>query len=180
MIGGYRRWFSEEPPGKSSGRLRQKLLPACTSLTPSSTFSEVMRLIRPSSSSSPQSPQVEPSGRRSHRFATADLLTSLYRPVRTKLTGSRTVTPALSTRWLDPAQVQLDHDREAGAGGAAFAAGLLFCHRQRVELTAEVDERHLPVLADFLHPADQHQVVPAVDLRVGGTAQRDAGVLKER
>src|ERR1700722_4737781 len=72
MIGGDRRWFSDEPPGKSSGRLRQKLLPACTSLTPSSTFSEVMRLIRPSSSSSPQSPQVEPSGRRAHRFATAD------------------------------------------------------------------------------------------------------------
>src|ERR1700722_1148080 len=72
MIGGYRRWFSEEPPGKSSGRLRQKLLPACTSLTPSSTFSDVIRLIRPSSSSSPQSPQVEPSGRRAHRFATAD------------------------------------------------------------------------------------------------------------
>src|ERR1700733_10965676 len=72
MIGGYRRWFSEDPPGKSSGRLRQKLLPACTSLTPSSTLSDVMRLIRPSSSSSPQSPQVEPSGRRPHRFATAD------------------------------------------------------------------------------------------------------------
>src|ERR1700728_3511437 len=72
MIGGYRRWFSDEPPGKSSGRLRQKLLPACTSLTPSSTFSDVMRLIRPSSSSSPQSPQVEPSGRCAQRFATAD------------------------------------------------------------------------------------------------------------
>src|ERR1700733_9239338 len=72
MIGGYRRWFSDEPPGKSSGRLRQKLLPACTSLTPSSTFSDVIRLIRPSSSSSPQSPHVEPSGRRAHRFATAD------------------------------------------------------------------------------------------------------------
>src|SRR5882672_10770801 len=72
MIGGYRRWFSEEPPGKSSGRLRQKLLPACTSLTPSRTFSDVIRLIRPSSSSSPQSPHVEPSGRRAHRFATAD------------------------------------------------------------------------------------------------------------
>src|ERR1700733_11100798 len=72
MIGGDRRWFSGGPPGKSSGRLRQKLLPACTSPTPSSTFSDVMRLIRPSSSSSPQSPQVEPSGRRAQRFATAD------------------------------------------------------------------------------------------------------------
>src|SRR5215471_19127700 len=87
MIGVYRRWFSEEPPGKSSGRLRQKLLPACTSLTPSSTFSDVMRLIRPSSSSSPQSPHVEPSGRCTHRFATGGLLTTLYCPVRTKLTG---------------------------------------------------------------------------------------------
>src|ERR1700722_4465255 len=83
MIGGDRRWFSDEPPGKSSGRLRQKLLPACTSLTPSSTFSDVMRLIRPSSSSSPQSPHVEPSGRRTHRFVTAFLLTNLYCPVRT-------------------------------------------------------------------------------------------------
>src|SRR3984957_1407629 len=80
MIGGDRRWFSNEPPGKSSGRLRQKLLPASISLTPSSTFSDVMRLIRPSSSSSPQSPQVEPSGRCAHRFATADPPSSLVPP----------------------------------------------------------------------------------------------------
>src|ERR1700742_43564 len=99
MIGGYRRWLSEEPRGKSSGRLRQKLLPACTSLTPSSTFSDVMRLIRPSSSSSPQSPHVEPSGRRAHRFATADLLTTLYYTVRTKLTAPLAVAPALT--WPD-------------------------------------------------------------------------------
>ena len=38
-----------------------------TSRTPSRTFSGVSRLMRPSSSSSPQSPQVEPSGRRCHR-----------------------------------------------------------------------------------------------------------------
>src|ERR1700759_4854576 len=96
MIGGDRRWLSEEPPGKSSGRLRQKLLPACTSLTPSSTFSDVMRLIRPSSSSSPQSPQVEPSGRLTHRLATADLPTSLYRPVRTDATVAGAAAPPLT------------------------------------------------------------------------------------
>src|SRR6476660_8392307 len=44
-------------------------MPASTSRTPWSTFSGVMRLTRPSSSSSPKSPQVEPSGRWAHRFA---------------------------------------------------------------------------------------------------------------
>src|ERR1035438_5239709 len=68
--GGYRRWLSAVPPGKSRGRLRQKLTPASTSRTPSSTFSGVSRLIRPSSSSSPQSPQVDPSGRCFHRCVT--------------------------------------------------------------------------------------------------------------
>ena len=32
--GGWRRWFRAVPPGKSSGRLRQKLMPASTSRTP--------------------------------------------------------------------------------------------------------------------------------------------------
>ena len=73
--GGWRRWLSAVPPGKSSGRLRQKLMPASTSRTPWRTFSGVIRLMRPSSSSSPQSPHVEPSGRRCHR-----LLTALRRP----------------------------------------------------------------------------------------------------
>src|SRR6187397_290630 len=68
--GGWRRWFNAVPPGKSSGRLREKLMPCSTSRTPSRTFSGVSRLMRPSSSSSPQSPQVEPSGRCFHRFAT--------------------------------------------------------------------------------------------------------------
>src|SRR5262245_29759102 len=49
-------------------------MPASTSRTPSSTFAGVTRLTRPSSSTSPQSPQVEPSGRRVHRFATSALL----------------------------------------------------------------------------------------------------------
>ena len=44
-------------------------MPASTSRTPWSTFSGVSRLMRPSSSSSPQSPQVEPAGRCFHRFA---------------------------------------------------------------------------------------------------------------
>src|SRR3954469_2567080 len=69
--GGWRRWFSAVPPGKSSGRLRQKLTPASTSRTPCSTFSGVTRLIRPSSSSSPQSPHVDPAGRCVQRFGTA-------------------------------------------------------------------------------------------------------------
>src|SRR5260370_40474106 len=55
-----------------------------------------MRLIRPSSSSAPQSPHVEHCGRRSHRFATAGLLTTLYCPVRTYAPGARTVPPALT------------------------------------------------------------------------------------
>src|SRR5215468_7592189 len=71
--GGYRRWLSAVPPGKSSGRLRQKVMPCSTSRTPSRTFSGVRRLMRPSSSLSPQSPQVEPSGRRVQRCVTAVL-----------------------------------------------------------------------------------------------------------
>src|SRR3954470_22400970 len=68
--GGQRRWFSAVPPGKSSGRLRQKVMPCSTSRTPSRTFSGVTRLMRPSSSSSPKSPQVEPSGRWVQRLVT--------------------------------------------------------------------------------------------------------------
>ena len=45
-------------------------MPASTSRTPWRTFSGVSRLMRPSSSSSPQSPQVEPGGRCCHRFVT--------------------------------------------------------------------------------------------------------------
>src|SRR5580765_31136 len=70
MTGGCRRWFSAVPPGKSSGRLKLKVMPASTSRTPWSTFSGVSRLMRPSSSSSPQSPHVDPSGRCTHRFVT--------------------------------------------------------------------------------------------------------------
>src|SRR5262245_1511480 len=57
-------------------------MPASTSLTPWRTLSGVSRLMRPSSSSSPQSPHVEPSGRCFHRFATA---LSLRRERRTLL-----------------------------------------------------------------------------------------------
>src|SRR5437764_1350105 len=67
ITGGCRRWFNAVPPGKSSGRLRQKLTPASTSRTPSRTFWRVRRLMRPSSSSSPQSPHVDPGGRCFHR-----------------------------------------------------------------------------------------------------------------
>ena len=49
-------------------------MPASTSRTPWSTFSGVIRLIRPSSSSSPQSPHVEPSGRCFQRFVTCIVL----------------------------------------------------------------------------------------------------------
>src|SRR6516165_10713559 len=45
-------------------------MPACTSRTPWRTFSGVRRLMRPSSSSSPQSPHVDPGGRSFHRFVT--------------------------------------------------------------------------------------------------------------
>src|SRR5262249_48914777 len=45
-------------------------MPASTSRTPARTFSGVSRLMRPSSSSSPQSPHVEPGGRCVHRFVT--------------------------------------------------------------------------------------------------------------
>src|SRR5215467_947395 len=45
-------------------------MPSCTSRTPASTLSGVSRLMRPSSSSSPQSPHVEPGGRCVHRFVT--------------------------------------------------------------------------------------------------------------
>src|ERR1700722_1914166 len=44
-------------------------MPASTSRTPSRTLAGVSRLMRPSSSSSPQSPQVEPGGRCTHRCA---------------------------------------------------------------------------------------------------------------
>src|SRR6202011_4701144 len=62
-------------------------MPASTSRTPWRTFSGVSRLMRPSSSSSPQSPHVEPGGRRVHRFVTAapppllSLQHCMYRPV---------------------------------------------------------------------------------------------------
>jgi hypothetical protein len=55
------------------GRLRQKVMPFSTSLMPARTFSEVTRLIRPSSSSSPQTPQVEPVGRRFYCLVTSAL-----------------------------------------------------------------------------------------------------------
>ncbi len=59
-------------------------MPASTSRTPWSTLSGVIRLMRPSSSSSPQSPQVEPGGRCFHRFVIARTpcwSVALYRPV---------------------------------------------------------------------------------------------------
>ena len=91
--GGWRRWLRALPPGKSSGRLRQKLIPASTSRTPWSTFSGVIRLMRPSSSSSPQSPHVEPSGRCCQRLAMVRSLRGcapgVYRSVRYLHTGSR-------------------------------------------------------------------------------------------
>src|ERR1700722_18268549 len=131
MIGGERRWVSGEPPGKSSGRLRQKLLPACTSLTPSSTFCDVMRLIRPSSSSSPQSPHVEPSDRRTHRFDTADLPTTLYCPVRTTLTVPRGSAPPRLARFgggervYRPPFILMEgcHRTQAGGCGAPATSG---------------------------------------------------------
>src|SRR5580700_6365373 len=49
-------------------------MPFSTSWMPARTFSEVTRFILPSSSSSPQSPQVEPVGRCFHRFVTSALL----------------------------------------------------------------------------------------------------------
>src|SRR5690606_12192750 len=56
------------PPGKSSGSDRQNTLPSRTSRTPLSTCSWVSRLMRPSWSSGPKSPQFEPSGRWFQRF----------------------------------------------------------------------------------------------------------------
>src|SRR6516164_2303480 len=58
-------------------------MPACTSRTPWRTFSGVRRLMRPSSSSSPQSPQVDPGGRSFHRFVT----TSPSGPTDARCTG---------------------------------------------------------------------------------------------
>src|SRR4029077_1901685 len=72
--GGSRRGLSTLPPGKSSGRLRQNESASFTSAMPSSTFLGVMRFSRPSGSSSPQSPQVEPSGRCFQRFISLSLL----------------------------------------------------------------------------------------------------------
>src|SRR5713226_5402019 len=60
-------------------------MPASTSRTPCRTFSGVSRLMRPSSSSSPQSPQVEPAGRCVHRFV---MLAALHVP-----TGWSSVSP---------------------------------------------------------------------------------------
>src|SRR5690606_21399292 len=62
------RGFSTMPPGKSSGSDRQNTLPSRTSRTPLSTCSRVSRLMRPSWSSGPKSPQFEPSGRWFQRF----------------------------------------------------------------------------------------------------------------
>src|SRR5262249_48216513 len=61
-------------------------MPVSTSRTPCSTFSGVIRLTRPNSSSSPQSPQVEPVGRCFQRCGTGTPLYGLrgcvlYRPV---------------------------------------------------------------------------------------------------
>jgi effector-binding domain-containing protein len=74
---------------------------------------------------------------------------------------------------LHPAEVELDDDREGGPGGSlpGFRCRLVVGDRQRVELAAEVDERHLFSQADLLDLADQDQVVAAVDLGVGGAAQ---------
>ncbi len=65
-------------------------MPASTSRTPSSTFSGVSRLIRPSSSSSPQSPHVDPSGRCFHRCVTA-----------ISPSGHSTLRPAVSVACTD-------------------------------------------------------------------------------
>src|ERR1700727_1932828 len=79
-------------------------MPASTSAAPWSTFSGVIRLIRPSSSSSPQSPQVEPVGRCVHRFVTGS---SPLRPRPAVLSlcsarsqGSRTEGPQMSDKPL--------------------------------------------------------------------------------
>src|SRR5579864_4238049 len=148
VIGGYRRWFSADPPGKSSGRLSEKLRPACTSRTPCSTFSWVMRLMRPSSSSSPQSPHVEPPGRCTHRFAMCKSSCSGVAP-------------------SHPADVQLEHDRhqrdprvssavaERSQGTAIAVSGLTAARLQCVKLAPEVDERHLFADGDLLDLAHQ-------------------------
>ena len=92
-FGGWRRWLRTVPPGRSRGRLRQKLMPACTSATPWSTFSGVSRLMRPSSSSSPQSPQVDPGGRCVHRFVI------LVTPPRSRVAPYRSVVVACERRF---------------------------------------------------------------------------------
>src|SRR4051812_42498100 len=55
------------PTGWSRGRLRQNVSPVCTSATARRTRSGVSRFSRPSWSSGPKSPHVEPSGRLTQR-----------------------------------------------------------------------------------------------------------------
>src|SRR5665213_1251749 len=76
-------------------------MPASTSRTPARTLSGVSRLMRPSSSSSPQSPQVEPGGRCVHRFVTA------WSPSRGRSAGVLLAGEALhcTDPWLSLARV---------------------------------------------------------------------------
>src|ERR1043165_3701326 len=60
--GGLRRGLRMLPPGYSSGIERQNDSPSVPSATPCFTLSGVTRLSRPSWSSGPKSPQVEPAG----------------------------------------------------------------------------------------------------------------------
>ena len=86
-------------------------MPARTSATPWRTFSGVSRLIRPSSSSSPQSPQVDPSGRCVQRFETGSA-TVPPRFVR----GFVPIGRILGVRYREPARQsgtgRSDHGRE--------------------------------------------------------------------
>ena len=73
--GGGRRWFRAVPPGEVERQAEAKLMPASTSRTPCRTFSGVSRLMRPSSSSSPQSPPTSSRPERCcHRFVTSSVV----------------------------------------------------------------------------------------------------------
>ena len=142
--GGGRRWLRTVPPGKSSGRLRQKLMPAWTSRTPSRTFSGVTRLMRPSSSSSPQSPQVEPSGRCVQRF----VMSSPSRPA-----GGGLLPPRVVEMYRPVGLISQLRSRSQRTCFSARRATRVARHRRSPGMTQK----------DFVVSADGHLLEP-IDL----------------
>ena len=119
-------------------------MPASTSRTPWRTFSGVSRLMRPSSSSSPQSPQVEPGGRCFHRFVT---VSSPSRPQPAR-------DPTASRCLYRPVGLHSSAQGTAScAGRSGFEYEIIASQRRKV---TTMTEKELVVSADghILEPTD--------------------------